>query len=179
MATAAAAAKEGGEEPREPMLMVSGRKGKLRLMTISLDGLLDYDVSDKYESTFEVSLFAELFAEMLQRDYGLRVARVLEEARDQTAPLPATLSAPTAPTAHTAPASERGAASGDSSAQEAQPPVTEPASELLQPRTPPEDEALPSEQQPQADETSAEAPSAKKPRVDSVPSEVRRLTFFF
>ena len=46
-------------------------------MTISLDGLLDYDEGDKEEATFELSLFAEGFHEMLMRDYGLTILNVL------------------------------------------------------------------------------------------------------
>ena len=41
-----------------------------RSATLSLDGLLDYDESDKDEVTFEVSLFAEAFQDMLMRDFG-------------------------------------------------------------------------------------------------------------
>lgn len=50
---------------------------RLRTMTISLDGLLDYDEGDKEEATFELSLFAEGFHEMLMRDYGLTILNVL------------------------------------------------------------------------------------------------------
>lgn len=39
-------------------------------MLISLDGLLDYDENDKDEQTFELSLFAENFNEMLMKTYG-------------------------------------------------------------------------------------------------------------
>ena len=48
----------------------------LQQQIISLDGLLDYDESDKYEATFEVSLFAEIFHEMLQRDFGYYLLQV-------------------------------------------------------------------------------------------------------
>eukprot|EP01118_Nematostelium_gracile_P003061 TRINITY_DN1349_c0_g1_i7.p1 TRINITY_DN1349_c0_g1~~TRINITY_DN1349_c0_g1_i7.p1 ORF type:complete len:460 (-),score=112.83 TRINITY_DN1349_c0_g1_i7:4-1383(-) len=47
-------------------------------VTISLDGLLDYNESDKGEHTFEVSLFAELFHNMLQNHYGLLILKALE-----------------------------------------------------------------------------------------------------
>lgn len=46
---------------------------KWRSATLSLDGLLDYDESDKDEVTFEVSLFAEAFQDMLMRDFGLAI----------------------------------------------------------------------------------------------------------
>jgi len=46
-------------------------------ITISLDGLLDYDVDDIYEKTAEVSLFAEAFHEMLQRDFGQAIFKFL------------------------------------------------------------------------------------------------------
>jgi hypothetical protein len=39
-------------------------------MTISLDGLLDYNIDDRLEKTFEVSLFAEAFSEYLQSKFG-------------------------------------------------------------------------------------------------------------
>ncbi|KAH7424227.1 hypothetical protein KP509_12G096000 [Ceratopteris richardii] len=49
-----------------------------RVMTISLDGLLDYDERDKEESTFELSLFAEVFQEMLQHRFGSHILGTLE-----------------------------------------------------------------------------------------------------
>lgn len=45
---------------------------------ISLDGLLDYNETDKLEPTFEVSLFAELFQEMLQRDFGWMIFNAIK-----------------------------------------------------------------------------------------------------
>jgi len=45
----------------------------LKSALISLDGLLEYDLEDDYEDTFEVSLFAENFNEMLQRDFGKNI----------------------------------------------------------------------------------------------------------
>ena len=53
---------------------------RLRHKLISLDGLLDYNLEDKSETTFEVSLVAEAFDEMLQRDFGLDIAEALEAA---------------------------------------------------------------------------------------------------
>eukprot|EP01119_Soliformovum_irregulare_P007807 TRINITY_DN2030_c0_g1_i4.p1 TRINITY_DN2030_c0_g1~~TRINITY_DN2030_c0_g1_i4.p1 ORF type:complete len:880 (+),score=266.45 TRINITY_DN2030_c0_g1_i4:163-2802(+) len=46
---------------------------------ISLNGLLDYNLEDKQETTMEVSLFAELFMNMLQRDYGNLILKSLEK----------------------------------------------------------------------------------------------------
>lgn len=54
---------------------------RIRSATLSLDGLLDYDESDKEEATFELSLFAESFQEMLMRDYGLTIHQALQSFR--------------------------------------------------------------------------------------------------
>lgn len=57
----------------EPSILLrcrSVKSGKIKAMAISLDGLLDYDETDKDEATFELSLFAESFNELLMRDYG-------------------------------------------------------------------------------------------------------------
>jgi len=57
--------------PKKPCVYVvtkSESPNKFRSAMLSLDGLLDYDEGDKFEATFEISLFAELFEEMLQRD---------------------------------------------------------------------------------------------------------------
>lgn len=54
---------------------------KWRSATLSLDGLLDYDESDKDEVTFELSLFAESFQDMLMRDYGEAVYAALQSFR--------------------------------------------------------------------------------------------------
>ncbi|CAK9217325.1 unnamed protein product, partial [Sphagnum troendelagicum] len=51
---------------------------QLRSMTISLDGLLDYDEEDREECTFELSLFAEVFHELLQFKMGSRILTSLE-----------------------------------------------------------------------------------------------------
>eukprot|EP00803_Ostreobium_quekettii_P002366 evm.model.scf_336.5 EVM.evm.TU.scf_336.5 scf_336:60598-75964(-) len=70
--------------PKETSILVKARNTtalKLRTMTISLDGLLDYDEGDKEEATFELSLFAEGFHEMLMRDYGLIILEALESER--------------------------------------------------------------------------------------------------
>lgn len=52
-----------------------------RSATLSLDGLLDYDESDKDEVTFELSMFAESFQDMLMRDYGETVYEALQTFR--------------------------------------------------------------------------------------------------
>ena len=54
---------------------------KWRSATLSLDGLLDYDESDKDEGTFELSLFAEAFQDMLMRDYGLQIYEAMQAFR--------------------------------------------------------------------------------------------------
>ena len=53
---------------------------KMKHKCISLDGLLDYNLGDKSESTFEVSVVAEAFDEMLQRDFGEDIMESLEAA---------------------------------------------------------------------------------------------------
>ncbi|MCO5553528.1 hypothetical protein L7F22_007050 [Adiantum nelumboides] len=68
------------EAPDVPGFFITNRTkaGKTRAMTISLDGLLDYDERDKEESTFELSLFAEVFQEMLQYRFGCHILEALE-----------------------------------------------------------------------------------------------------
>lgn len=62
------------EMPKEPFLYATTQNEKLKnnmkVMSISLDGLLDYNLDDKLEKTFELSLFAESFHEMLQRKHA-------------------------------------------------------------------------------------------------------------
>lgn len=61
--------KKKEEPPREPSFYAVTHKtpeSKRKTMVISLDGLLDYDETDKLEDTFELSLFAESFHLMLQ-----------------------------------------------------------------------------------------------------------------
>lgn len=65
----------------DPCLLVTtkaDRKGRPQSQTISLDGLLDYDDSDTLEETFEVSLFAELFKDMLHQRFGEEVLQLLK-----------------------------------------------------------------------------------------------------
>jgi len=65
-----------------PCLFARTRKAAtpVRGQLISLDGLLDYNEDDKMEKTFEVSLFAELFNERLQRDAAAMVVAALDKA---------------------------------------------------------------------------------------------------
>jgi DBC1/LAIKA domain len=61
--------KKKEEPPKEPSFTAVVHKtpeSKRKLMVISLDGLLDYDETDKLEATFELSLFAESLHLMLQ-----------------------------------------------------------------------------------------------------------------
>ena len=46
--------------------------------------LLDYRTEDNKENTFEVSLFAELFNEMLMRDSGFRLYKAVLQAASTT-----------------------------------------------------------------------------------------------
>ncbi|KAG8435272.1 hypothetical protein GDO86_013284 [Hymenochirus boettgeri] len=67
--------------PDEPAIIVhpnwSAKNGKFDCSIMSLSVLLDYRIEDNKEHSFEVSLFAELFNEMLQRDFGVRIYREL------------------------------------------------------------------------------------------------------
>ncbi|XP_041426923.1 cell division cycle and apoptosis regulator protein 1-like isoform X2 [Xenopus laevis] len=79
--------------PDEPAIIVhpnwSAKNGKFDCSIMSLSVLLDYRIEDNKEHSFEVSLFAELFNEMLQRDFGVRIYRELlalpekEEKKDK------------------------------------------------------------------------------------------------
>lgn len=51
---------------------------------MSLSLLLDYRPEDTKEHSFEVSLFAELFNEMLMRDFGFNIFRALHDLPDKT-----------------------------------------------------------------------------------------------
>jgi len=50
---------------------------KFKTMSLSLDGLLDYNETDTENETFELSIFAEAFHEMLSRDAGDVILKVL------------------------------------------------------------------------------------------------------
>nr|XP_057920444.1 cell division cycle and apoptosis regulator protein 1 [Doryrhamphus excisus]XP_057920445.1 cell division cycle and apoptosis regulator protein 1 [Doryrhamphus excisus] len=67
--------------PDEPTILVhpnwSAKNGKFDCSVMSLSVLLDYRLEDNKETSFEVSLFAELFNEMLQRDFGYRIYKAL------------------------------------------------------------------------------------------------------
>jgi hypothetical protein len=52
---------------------------KQKPMAISLSGLLEYDETDTAESTFELSVFAEYFHELLCYEFGNEILRGLEE----------------------------------------------------------------------------------------------------
>ncbi|EFX85722.1 hypothetical protein DAPPUDRAFT_237157 [Daphnia pulex] len=53
----------------------TAKAGKFSCSLVSLSVLLDYRLEDTKEHTFEVSLFSELFNEMLMRDFGALVYR--------------------------------------------------------------------------------------------------------
>ncbi len=61
------------------------KSGKFDCATMSLSLLLDYRSDDNKEGTFEVSLFAELFNEMLSRDAGFRLYRAVMDAPTEKA----------------------------------------------------------------------------------------------
>lgn len=67
--------------PDEPAIVVhpnwAAKSGKFDCSIMSLSVLLDYRLEDNKEHSFEVSLFAELFNEMLQRDFGVRIYKSL------------------------------------------------------------------------------------------------------
>jgi len=56
--------------PMKPSFMVCCTKEGHRTKQLSLDGLLDYLETDTQEKTFEISLFAEVFFEMLESYYA-------------------------------------------------------------------------------------------------------------
>ncbi|CAG5106108.1 Similar to ccar1: Cell division cycle and apoptosis regulator protein 1 (Xenopus laevis) [Cotesia congregata] len=62
----------------------TAKSGKFDCTVMSLSVLLDYRPEDTKEHSFEVSLFAELFNEMLMRDYGFRIYRSLCSLPEKT-----------------------------------------------------------------------------------------------
>jgi len=74
---AAEAAKIPCPSPRLLFIGAHTENIKLKTMPLSLDGLLDYNDSDTENETFELSIFAEAFHEMLSRDAGDVVLKVL------------------------------------------------------------------------------------------------------
>ncbi|XP_063994162.1 cell division cycle and apoptosis regulator protein 1-like [Diachasmimorpha longicaudata] len=77
--------------PESPHIIVhpsrTAKSGKFDCTVMSLSVLLDYRPEDTKEHSFEVSLFAELFNEMLMRDFGFRIYRSLcalpEKSKDK------------------------------------------------------------------------------------------------
>merc|ERR1719410_612123 len=73
--------------PSEPCILVhphpKAKSGKFDCTVMSLSVLLDYRTEDNKESTFEVSLFAELFNEMLMRDSGFKLYKALVNASEK------------------------------------------------------------------------------------------------
>lgn len=67
--------------PENPSIIVHPSKvaksGKFDCTVMSLSVLLDYRPEDTKEHSFEVSLFAELFNEMLTRDFGFNIFKAI------------------------------------------------------------------------------------------------------
>ncbi|GAX85276.1 hypothetical protein CEUSTIGMA_g12695.t1, partial [Chlamydomonas eustigma] len=71
--------------PTDPTLLLRGRHtkdDKVRTVSISLHGLLDYDRDDSEEATVELSLFAELFQDMLAREFGFNIYQALVRQKE-------------------------------------------------------------------------------------------------
>ncbi|EPS67193.1 hypothetical protein M569_07583 [Genlisea aurea] len=78
--------KKNDEPPRHPGLFLQTKRSKevkLESLSISLDSLLDYNDKDVEESSFEVSLFAETFYEMLQYEMGCCLLSFLQKVRSK------------------------------------------------------------------------------------------------
>lgn len=77
--------------PEEQHIIVhpsrTAKSGKFDCTVMSLSLLLDYRPEDTKEHSFEVSLFAELFNEMLMRDFGFNIYKALytlpDKAKDE------------------------------------------------------------------------------------------------
>ena len=67
--------------PENPHIIVhpskTAKNGKFDCTVMSLSVLLDYRPEDTKEHSFEVSLFAELFNEMLTRDFGFNIYKAI------------------------------------------------------------------------------------------------------
>lgn len=67
--------------PDKPNILVypnaTAKGGKFDCSVMSLSVLLDYRPEDNKEHSFEVSLFAELFNELLMRDFGFQIFKAL------------------------------------------------------------------------------------------------------
>ncbi|KAK7493304.1 hypothetical protein BaRGS_00015430 [Batillaria attramentaria] len=68
--------------PDSPAIIVhpnpTAKSGKFDCSVMTLSVLLDYRPEDNKEHSFEVSLFAEMFNEMLMRDFGFTIYKALE-----------------------------------------------------------------------------------------------------
>uniref|UniRef100_A0A0A9XIZ5 Cell division cycle and apoptosis regulator protein 1 n=1 Tax=Lygus hesperus TaxID=30085 RepID=A0A0A9XIZ5_LYGHE len=73
--------------PENPHIIVHPNRvhksGKYDCTVTSLSSLLGYRIDDSKEHSFEVSLFAEAFNEMLMRDFGFTVYKSLVEAPEK------------------------------------------------------------------------------------------------
>merc|ERR1712083_1222343 len=73
--------------PSTPCIFVhpntKAKSGKFDCRTESLSVLLDYRSEDNKEGTFEVSLFAELFNEMLIRDSAFKLYAAIQAAPER------------------------------------------------------------------------------------------------
>ncbi|XP_052071868.1 cell division cycle and apoptosis regulator protein 1-like isoform X3 [Mytilus californianus] len=73
--------------PENPAILVhpnpTAKSGKFDCAVMSLSVLLDYRPEDNKEHSFEVSLFAELFNEMLMRDFGFEIYKSLVRAPEK------------------------------------------------------------------------------------------------
>lgn len=59
------------------------KSGKFDCSVMSLSVLLDYRIDDNKEGTFEVSLFAEVFNEMLMRDSSFKIYKAIVQAPEK------------------------------------------------------------------------------------------------
>eukprot|EP00798_Chlamydomonas_sp_ICE-L_P007405 gene7405-533_t len=87
MAEAEGEGKDAGAKPKtkDRAILLKGRtssKEKVRTFSITLHGLLDYDLDDSEEPTTALSLFAECFNEMMMHDYGVAILKSLLKERD-------------------------------------------------------------------------------------------------
>ncbi|XP_026755499.2 cell division cycle and apoptosis regulator protein 1-like [Galleria mellonella] len=74
--------------PTTPHIMVhpsaSAKGGKFKCNVCTLSLLLDYRVTDNKEHSFELFVFAELFNEMLMRDFGFYIYKTLYTLPEKT-----------------------------------------------------------------------------------------------
>ena len=82
--------------PETPHIVVhpskTAKNGKFECKMVSLSHLLSYHKDDNKESSFEVSLFAENFNEMIMRDFSFQIFKHLISVKDDNT---ATISAGT------------------------------------------------------------------------------------